>query len=210
MSWCDALGTLPGVRVAQVLSNLCNRICRTLITAIPCCSTPQKKLNINDWSAVQDSFDELQKKLDKFQKNTGGLGVPASYVRVLVELEDAVQKTFDDKELKKKMSATNAKSFNTMRQRVKKHNANYTEQIAKFRENPVEDDDDDEDAESESSEEEQAQEQEEEDRQAGRWRLASRERVPRLCCAAAAAAMPGLRYAAPVMYLSSDISSDIQ
>jgi hypothetical protein len=129
---------------------------------------PQKKLNINDWSTVEDSFADLHRKLDKFQKASGAMGVPTSYVRVLVELEDAIQKTFDDKELKKKMSATNAKAFNTMRQRVKKHNVGYTEQIQKFRDNPVEDDDDDEVDESSSSGEEEKQAgEEEEERQQG-------------------------------------------
>jgi translation initiation factor 3 subunit C len=35
------------------------------------------------------------------------------------------------------MSPTNAKALNTMRQRLKKHNMQYTEQMNKFRENPA-------------------------------------------------------------------------
>ena len=34
------------------------------------------------------------------------------------------------------MSPTNAKALNTMRQRLKKHNVGFQEQIDKFRENP--------------------------------------------------------------------------
>lgn len=38
--------------------------------------------------------------------------------------------------MKKKMSATNAKALNTMRQRLKKHSPVYAEQMMAFRANP--------------------------------------------------------------------------
>lgn len=96
----------------------------------------QNKVNINDWSSVQSLFDKLNKQLEKTQKVTDALGVPRVYVRILVELEDSLKKTLADKDAKKKMSPTNAKALNTMRQRLKKHNVAYQEQIDKFRENP--------------------------------------------------------------------------
>ena len=96
----------------------------------------QNKVNINDWSSVQSLFDKLNKQLEKTQKVTDALGVPRVYVRILVELEDSLKKTLADKDAKKKMSPTNAKALNTMRQRLKKHNIGYQEQIDKFRENP--------------------------------------------------------------------------
>ena len=96
----------------------------------------QNKVNINDWSSVQSLFDKLNKQLEKTQKVTDALGVPRVYVRILVELEDNLKKTLADKDAKKKMSPTNAKALNTMRQRLKKHNVAFQEQIDKFRENP--------------------------------------------------------------------------
>lgn len=96
----------------------------------------QNKVNINDWSSVQSLFDKLNKQLEKTQKVTDALGVPRVYVRILVELEDGLKKTLADKDAKKKMSPTNAKALNTMRQRLKKHNIGFQEQIDKFRENP--------------------------------------------------------------------------
>ncbi len=96
----------------------------------------QNKVNINDWSSVQSLFDKLNKQLEKTQKVTDALGVPRVYVRILVELEDGLKKTLADKDAKKKMSPTNAKALNTMRQRLKKHNVSFQEQIDKFRENP--------------------------------------------------------------------------
>ncbi len=96
----------------------------------------QNKVNINDWSSVQSLFDKLNKQLEKTQKVTDAIGVPRVYVRILVELEDGLKKTLADKDAKKKMSPTNAKALNTMRQRLKKHNVSFQEQIDKFRENP--------------------------------------------------------------------------
>jgi translation initiation factor 3 subunit C len=92
-------------------------------------------MKINDWSAIQGLFDELNKRLEKIQKTDGG-GVPRSYIKVLVELEDFLSETLSNKEVKKKMSPTNAKALNTMRQRLKKHNPDYFDAMNAFRENP--------------------------------------------------------------------------
>ena len=44
--------------------------------------------------------------------------------------------TLANKEAKKKLSPTNAKALNTMRQRLKKHNLPYQEAMEKLREQP--------------------------------------------------------------------------
>ena len=51
-------------------------------------------------------------------------------------LQDRLYATLANKELTKKMSPTNAKALNTMRQRLRKHNPGYAEQMEKFRANP--------------------------------------------------------------------------
>lgn len=63
--------------------------------------------------------------------------------------------TLANKDLKKKMSPTNAKALNTMRQRLKKHNTSFelVDLITKFRENPEADDEEEEVEEPSSSEE---------------------------------------------------------
>lgn len=67
--------------------------------------------------------------------------------------QDSLLKTLGDREAKKKMSPTNAKALNTMRQRLKKHNLGYAEDMDKFRANPEstadESSDDSEDSDSE-------------------------------------------------------------
>lgn len=53
-------------------------------------------MKINDWSSIQTLFDELNKRLEKCQKFPG-VGVPRSYVRMLVELEDFLDSTLSNK-----------------------------------------------------------------------------------------------------------------
>ena len=122
----------------------------------------QNKVNINDWSSVQSLFDKLNKQLEKTQKVTDALGVPRVYVRILVELEDGLKKSLADKDAKKKMSPTNAKALNTMRQRLKKHNISFQEQIDKFRENPESTEEEDSDASGAESESEAESDEDEE------------------------------------------------
>ena len=53
-----------------------------------------------------------------------------------VFVQDCVTNTLANKEAKKKLSPTNAKALNTMRQRLKKHNIPYQDAIDKIKENP--------------------------------------------------------------------------
>ncbi len=57
-----------------------------------CAPASQNKMKINDWSSIQTLFDELNKRLEKCQKFQG-VGVPRSYIRILVELEDFLNET---------------------------------------------------------------------------------------------------------------------
>lgn len=62
-------------------------------------------------------------------------------LQMLVKLEDFYAEIVANKDAKKKMSPTNARAFNSMRQKLKKNNRDYEEQIDKFRENPIMTDD---------------------------------------------------------------------
>ncbi|KAL6748871.1 eukaryotic translation initiation factor 3 subunit 8 N-terminus-domain-containing protein [Haematococcus lacustris] len=136
--WVQAEGTAEGQGAQQQLSMFGLYL--------------QKKMKINDWTSIQTLFDELNKRLEKCQKHQG-VGVPRGYVRILAELEDYLNETNANKEVKKKMNASNAKALNTMRQRLKKHMPTYQEQVNAFRENP----------ESTAEEEEEEPESEEEE-----------------------------------------------
>jgi hypothetical protein len=53
----------------------------------------QNKMHINDWQSIQTLWDKLSKQLEKTQKITAALGTPRAYVKILVELEDFLNKT---------------------------------------------------------------------------------------------------------------------
>lgn len=86
-------------------------------------------MHINDWSAIQTLFDKLNKQLEKALKTADGTPVPRSYIKMLVELDDFLTQTLANRDAKKKMSPTNAKALNTMKQRLRKHNPTYQTQV---------------------------------------------------------------------------------
>lgn len=99
----------------------------------------QNKMHINDWAAIQLLFEKLNKQLEKTMKSVGGINsscnsTPRPYLRLLVEIQDFVAKSWEDKAAKKKMSPTNARAMTTMRQRLKKHNASFHTELEVFRE----------------------------------------------------------------------------
>ncbi|KAG1661195.1 hypothetical protein FOA52_006001 [Chlamydomonas sp. UWO 241] len=129
MSGSDSSGSDDEVRIVKSARD------KRLGELSACADEIRNKMKINDWSAIQGLFDELNKRLDKIQKTDGG-GVPRSYIKLLVELEEFLGETLSNKDVKKKMSPTNAKALNTMRQRLKKHNPDYADMMNAFRENP--------------------------------------------------------------------------
>ncbi len=129
----------------------------------PALSAPafaQNKMKINDWSSIQSLFDELNKRLDKMQKMLASSVVPRPYIKLLVELEDFLNDTLSNKDVKKKMSPTNAKALNTMRQRLKKHNPAFFDQMNAFRENPESTEEEESEPEQSGSESEDGEEKE--------------------------------------------------
>jgi translation initiation factor 3 subunit C len=67
------------------------------------------------------------------------------YIKTLVSLEDLQNEAYErEKAAKKKMNATNARSLNTFRQRIRKNNRDYETEIKKYRDDPSAFDTDDE------------------------------------------------------------------
>jgi len=60
------------------------------------------------------------------------------YIKTLVQLEDLQNEAYErEKAAKKKMNATNARALNTFRQRIRKNNRDYEEEIKKYRADPT-------------------------------------------------------------------------
>ncbi|KAK0738266.1 eukaryotic translation initiation factor 3 subunit 8 N-terminus-domain-containing protein [Schizothecium vesticola] len=86
---------------------------------------------INDWVSISNEFDKLNRQVVKLQ-DAGK--APKSYVKCIAELEDFLNETLaKQKVTPKKMNATNARGLNAVKQRIKKNNKDYQEQIDAYR-----------------------------------------------------------------------------
>merc|ERR1712020_148498 len=103
---------------------------------------------IKDFYKMETSFKELCSAHEKAKpvilKEENGV-TPRFYIRILVEMTDLIDETWEDSDGRKKMNKNNSRSLGALRQKLRKYiKTDFEEDVAKFRENPDEDDDADE------------------------------------------------------------------
>lgn len=122
-----------------------------------------------DVDPVLTDFENLKKAYEKasavIQKEERGQ-TPRFYIRILVEVEDFIDEIWEER---KTLSKINSKALATLRQKLRKYNKDFEEDIAKFRENPDQDDEE---------EDEKVDESEDEEDQTAMFKKSSSEPVP--------------------------------
>jgi translation initiation factor 3 subunit C len=93
-------------------------------------------MKIDDWSSILDEFKTLNKIVEKSKMLILKNGLPTFYIRILYDIETLVTETLKDKAKVKGFKALVAKSFNTMKLTIRKHNKNYEEQLEDLKANP--------------------------------------------------------------------------
>ncbi|CAG8580122.1 6323_t:CDS:2, partial [Scutellospora calospora] len=94
-----------------------------------CIKVIENAQKINDWVVIQNEFDKLNKIISK-----GPQAIPRLYIKTIALLEDFLNEALKkEKDSKKKMNATQARALNSMKQKIKKNNRLYEEDIEKWR-----------------------------------------------------------------------------
>ena len=93
-------------------------------------------MKIDDWSSILDEFKALNKIVEKSKMLILKNGLPAFYIRILYEIETLVAETLKDKPKVKGFKSLVAKSFNTMKLTIRKHNKNYEAELEDLKANP--------------------------------------------------------------------------
>ncbi|KAK3334040.1 eukaryotic translation initiation factor 3 subunit 8 [Cercophora scortea] len=93
----------------------------------------QNGQKINDWGSISNELEKLIRQVAKLQV---GNKAPKLFIKCIAELEDFMNETLaKQKVTPKKMNATNARGLNAVKQRIKKNNKDYQDQIDAFRKN---------------------------------------------------------------------------
>lgn len=91
--------------------------------------------NLENWSAVLSEFDRLGRLL--IRANQQNIPLPNFYYKMLGELDETLSEAASQEKEKKKLPADQNRSYNTMKQRVKKAVKEFQVYIDYYKENPT-------------------------------------------------------------------------
>ncbi|QIW95540.1 hypothetical protein AMS68_001058 [Peltaster fructicola] len=93
---------------------------------------------ISDWHTINDQYDRMNRQVPVLIRDLDGKA-PKIYVKTVAELENMVQEAFDKQKVTpKKMNPIAQKGLNALRQKIRKNNRDYANDITAYRENPDE------------------------------------------------------------------------
>lgn len=96
----------------------------------------QAKIKINDFSSISDIFDELNRTYEKSKRVIDKDSPPDCYLRVCLILENLTNSY--TKADTKKLNSSSSKGLSILKQKLKKNNKQYAEDIKEFEEvNPL-------------------------------------------------------------------------
>ncbi|KAI1170142.1 eukaryotic translation initiation factor 3 subunit 8 N-terminus-domain-containing protein [Nemania sp. FL0916] len=97
--------------------------------------TIEKKQKINDWGAVSNEFDKLNRQAVKMTERGQA---PKLYIKAIVELEDAMNETISKQKVTpKKMNAISARGLNAVKQKIKKLKQDHQTEVDRYRDDPL-------------------------------------------------------------------------
>jgi len=91
---------------------------------------------IKDISKTLECYDSLVKIYAKSKAVIEKSGSPKAFIRCIADLEVFVQEVWDDKEGRKKLNKVNSKALGALRQKIRKYNKDFEEDIAAYHKNP--------------------------------------------------------------------------
>lgn len=97
-------------------------------------------IKINDWVNISNDFDTLGKQLGKAAKIVKAEGIPKFYFSAILKIQDHLNAQSSNA-TNKKMNAANARSMNTMKQKLRKHDKQYVKEMEAYNKDPYVSDD---------------------------------------------------------------------
>ncbi|QQP39733.1 Eukaryotic translation initiation factor 3 subunit C [Caligus rogercresseyi] len=89
---------------------------------------------IRDFNKMETSFQDMTKARANLKDSEEGS--MRFYTRILVEMEDFINESWENREERKKMSKINSKSLGALRQQFRKYVRDYEELMTEFRKDP--------------------------------------------------------------------------
>ncbi|KAK4542155.1 Translation initiation factor 3 subunit c [Oleoguttula mirabilis] len=93
---------------------------------------------ISDWNTINEQYDKMNRQLPTLQRALDGKA-PKMFIKTIAELETQVTEAFEKQKVTpKKMNPIAQKGLNALRQKIRKNNREYHDDIEAFRKDPAE------------------------------------------------------------------------